>query len=260
MSYTYLQAQGEESSAGCFSDIPAYVLSRLNLTPEKPSYKDSGTECCQNSQSGMTSKPLTEILGEGLSMSSAAASHARISVLLVKGQELMAPDPGFGQNLPESLAKYDPDSHSWKTHQHSLLGGLAEFSGPWPRWGTMRSGELFPLLTPVLRTYVKESGFWHTPIASDWGQRRISVNSRGEPKLAMQALLFPSGNPPCLEKQREFVKQARKQIASTSSINHGGRLNPDWTEWLMGWPTGWTGADPLGMGKFQQWQLLHGIS
>jgi len=32
VSFTFLQEQGEESSAASFSDIPAYVLSRLNLT------------------------------------------------------------------------------------------------------------------------------------------------------------------------------------------------------------------------------------
>ena len=26
-------------------------------------------------------------------------------------------------------------------------------------------------------------------------------------------------------------------------INTHGRLNPDWVEWLMGWPVGWTDAD-----------------
>ncbi len=25
----------------------------------------------------------------------------------------------------------------------------------------------------------------------------------------------------------------------------GGQLNPDWVEWLMGWPIGWTSIKPL---------------
>ena len=29
----------------------------------------------------------------------------------------------------------------------------------------------------------------------------------------------------------------------------GGKLNPDWTEWLMGWPPGWTDLKPLEMDK-----------
>lgn len=38
----------------------------------------------------------------------------------------------------------------------------------------------------------------------------------------------------------------------------GGKLNPTWVEWLMGWPLGWTALEPLGMGRFQQWRQRHG--
>lgn len=31
----------------------------------------------------------------------------------------------------------------------------------------------------------------------------------------------------------------------------GGRLNPDWVEWLMGWPIGWTGLKPSETAKSQ---------
>jgi hypothetical protein len=30
----------------------------------------------------------------------------------------------------------------------------------------------------------------------------------------------------------------------------GGKLNPNWTEWLMGWPIGWTDLKPLEMDKY----------
>ncbi len=39
----------------------------------------------------------------------------------------------------------------------------------------------------------------------------------------------------------------------------GGTLNPDWVEWLMGWPLGWTDLKPLETDKFRQWQQQHGI-
>jgi DNA (cytosine-5)-methyltransferase 1 len=37
-----------------------------------------------------------------------------------------------------------------------------------------------------------------------------------------------------------------------------GRLNPEFVEWLMGWPIGWTALQPLEMGKFREWQRQHG--
>ena len=30
-------------------------------------------------------------------------------------------------------------------------------------------------------------------------------------------------------------------------------LNPDWTEWLMGWPVGWTDLKPLDKEGFVEW-------
>ena len=43
-----------------------------------------------------------------------------------------------------------------------------------------------------------------------------------------------------------------------SAIPSGGKLNPTWVEWLMGWPLGWTDLEPLETGKFRQWLQQHG--
>lgn len=42
-----------------------------------------------------------------------------------------------------------------------------------------------------------------------------------------------------------------------SQCGQPGRLNPEWVEWLMGWPVGWTELKPLAMAKFQEWQRQH---
>jgi hypothetical protein len=38
-----------------------------------------------------------------------------------------------------------------------------------------------------------------------------------------------------------------------------GQLNPDWVEWLMNWPLGWTSLDPLPPERVAEW-LLSGAS
>jgi hypothetical protein len=38
----------------------------------------------------------------------------------------------------------------------------------------------------------------------------------------------------------------------------GGALNPPWVEWLMGWPIGWTGCEPLETDKCHSALLRHG--
>lgn len=35
------------------------------------------------------------------------------------------------------------------------------------------------------------------------------------------------------------------------------RLNPEWVEWLMGWPIGHTGLKPLATGRYQEWLRQH---
>gem|GEM_PF-2373555 len=39
--------------------------------------------------------------------------------------------------------------------------------------------------------------------------------------------------------------------------NQPGSLNPEFHLWLMAWPFGWTGLEPLEMGKFQLWLQQH---
>jgi hypothetical protein len=34
--------------------------------------------------------------------------------------------------------------------------------------------------------------------------------------------------------------------------------NPDFWDWMMGWPIGSSGSTPLGMDKFRAWLLSHG--
>lgn len=49
-----------------------------------------------------------------------------------------------------------------------------------------------------------------------------------------------------------MTDEERHQIGD----RNGGRLNPDWVEWLMGWPIGWTALRPLATDRFRSW--LHG--
>jgi hypothetical protein len=47
-----------------------------------------------------------------------------------------------------------------------------------------------------------------------------------------------------LLKKNTTIEEARSMGAE-----NGGKLNPDWVEWLMGWPLGWTDLKPLEMDK-----------
>lgn len=87
------------------------------------------------------------------------------------------PARDYGASTPVLLARYDPDTSLWRTSQHSLEGGLTEFSETFPRSGTMRSGTAYRL--PPLVRLTAGTGFGllpthsiPTPTASDHIERK----------------------------------------------------------------------------------------
>lgn len=49
------------------------------------------------------------------------------------------------------------------------------------------------------------------------------------------------------------------EVAKAECLSDG-RLNPEWVEWLMGWPVGWTALQPLETARFREWQQQHSLS
>ena len=51
-----------------------------------------------------------------------------------------------------------------------------------------------------------------------------------------------------MHKDKGYASEyGRNEIPLAAQV--GGPLNPDWVEWLMGWPIGWTDLKPLAMDK-----------
>jgi hypothetical protein len=72
---------------------------------------------------------------------------------------------------------------------------------------------------------------------------------------------------PRMTKTRKGVQKVEPNLAGAVKTERnsdgsptGGQLNPNWVEWLIGWPIGWTDLKPLAMGKYQQWLQQHGRS
>jgi DNA (cytosine-5)-methyltransferase 1 len=55
----------------------------------------------------------------------------------------------------------------------------------------------------------------------------------------------------------DYAKENRSATGGNLPTAAGGSLNPDWVEWLMGWPTGWTDLKPLAMDKYLSWLQSH---
>ena len=117
----------------------------------------------------------------------------------------------------DSLASYDPGSCSWRTSQGCLFPQLqmnphqlVEFLGIWPRSGLMRSGECFQRMSLELGTSEKGSLSLPTPQALD---ERFLLSTFGSTQRN------PIRNP---------------------GIGKRFWCHPAFSEWLMGFPLGWT--------------------
>jgi DNA (cytosine-5)-methyltransferase 1 len=167
------------------------------------------------SRFGMTYKPLMETRGEELLMSYLAAFHVPTSAQLAKEQELMERPQDSGEKWRGSFVKYSPDSHSWKTHQCSLLGDLDEFLETWPQWGLMRDGECWEQLT-LART-IKGTGFglspnnetfFHTPCTT-------GLDGGSNSRKALKKRLLPTPDASQRGPTKDYNPQAKSQSGRT---------------------------------------------
>jgi hypothetical protein len=209
-----------------------------------------------------------------------AASRARTYPSQEKAQASPESDPACGPTWRGSLAKFDPDSCSWKTAQLSLLGDSELSSVIWPRSGMTAGGQCWELPMSAPPTSATGSGLWQTPVADDAVNRVAGKwNSRGEPKLSAQVLMAKWPTPtvcgnynrkgasatsgdglatavyqtPVARMYKDNGKNPSEldRNSPTLAMQAGGALNPTWVEWLMGWPLGWTDLKPLATDRCQ---------
>ena len=269
MSWLFSRVLVEEYLGESCSDGELSVQSNGNPIQLAYLSQDKMTDFFRLSRFGMMFKPLTENLGEELLTLYLAGFHAKTSQQLEKAQELTESDPECGEKWRGSFTKYDLDSRSWKTHQCSLLGGLEPYSEIWPRWGLMRDGECWEQQTLELTIRGIGSGLspngvdsFHTPNTTglDGGS-----NSRKALRKKMNQWPTPvtrdykdTGTKEAMT--RQMNKRQSPGLALVIGAEIGGKLNPTWTEWLMGWPLEWTDLKPLEMDKCHCVQQKHGES
>ena len=179
-----------------------------------------------------------------------------------------------------AFAWYDPDSHCWRTSQGTLVSDLDLFSQTWPRSGMTQDGTAYQLPPSAPRTSAiayslslnavmewtptakanqmcpsmiprnpgvvgpNSDGLWPTATTQDHATRY----AQGGMPLGMAARIWPTptangwgstGHQQMLDsqvQQGQITKDEKRQMVQ----GHGGKLNPTWVEWLMGFPIGWT--------------------
>lgn len=243
MSLRCLQALvAEYSAATCWDGAPSAPLSVMP-TQHKFWRNDKTMEHSQLSRFGLTCAALTEDRGEALLTWFRADSRVRTYQLLAMEQASTGRDRGCGSRWLESSARYDLDSSSWRTHRCLWEEDLPWSSVTLPNWGMTLDGYVYRHPTAERPMSAIVSGLYPTPRASmgphgvAWSRARKGEHrSNLEDYLAM--LWLQEGNP------------------EVPGLNP----NPEFIEWMMGWPIGWTDLKPLEMAKFREWQQQHSPS
>lgn len=207
-------------------------------------------EVCPPSQSGMTFEHLTDMSGVAELTSLLPDSHVNLFQMQECKKESTTNET-CGQTRLESLAKYDPDLCSWKMFL-PLFNTWEEYSPEtWPESGTIKNGELYPLQISADRILENAGGCvpkpdvsgshnkksWPTPTASDYKGGTSAVR-KGTNKRRVDRLDH------CIEPDYEIKFQDGKRL----------RLNPDWVEWLMHVPVGWSKTEPLKSVDILSWE------
>ncbi|MGV4658308.1 hypothetical protein ACRULD_31735 [Burkholderia pseudomallei] len=174
----------------------------------------------------------------------------------------------------------------WPTptvHGNHNMPGASASSG----WGLSSAAKLWPTPTASLAdkggritprkghegvTLIEavSSRMYPTPCAIDAGSGRVnkspSPGAAERPTLAMMARkgMWPTpcasaskGSSPAALKRKSGKDRSNDRIDHAVMASDGGQLNPEWVEWLMGWPIGHTALEPLETAKYREWLQQH---
>jgi len=196
-------------------------------------------------------------------MSSAADSLAKTLASQAKAQDLLGSGLDSGTSSIASSKKSGRNTRSLKTSQPFDLKDWTKFSGGSLRSGTMRNGTVYPLPPLARLTDATAFGSWPTPTAV-WrpmeGNVRIlrakvlagemteaeATAMIGKSPLEAQGAIPALWPTPDASPHKYRLRGDSQQSRSLNGI-HGGKLNPTWVEWLMGFPLDWTDLKPSEM-------------
>ena len=255
---------GGVSSEGRSSDGGPSAPSRSTNTPAMYLSHGKTTERSRLSRFGTTCELLTDHRGEELLTSFLEASRVRTSALREPAKDSMAKGAVSGAKWRALSVKCDLATSSWRTHRCLFDGDSIESLQTLPKWGSMRNGELWELTTQVLHTDGNGSGYWPTPTIRGNNNAPKPGTKRGT-GLATEVKMWPTPTATAYKGWSPNHNRADSDDRIDYTVERGahmrsipGRLNPEWVEWLMGWPIGHTGLEPLETDRCQEWWRWHG--
>lgn len=183
----------------------------------------------------------------------------------------MASALACGNTWRELSVRYDRDASSWRTHRSLWDEDLSACSLTLPKWGSMRDGEIWELMKSERPTGATACGWLPTPTRTD-ANGRTYYYSRGDKTKAVPSLLgvvklLPT--PAATDWKGQYTwDTVRRRMAMRRGVRLPEELsrrvgkaiipNPEFWEWMMGWPIGSTALQPLATDRFRSWLQQHG--
>ena len=122
--------------------------------------------------------------------------------------------------------------------------------------------------TEKRKSVLRNAVVWPTPVASE-ARQGFQDRSRGKKgtqeslSTVVRKITYPTpgttglsnGSGNC-EKANELFEQGviSEEERRSFRAGNGGQLNPDWTDWLMGWPIKWCSLEPMRKEDFEEWE------
>jgi hypothetical protein len=220
-----LQEQEADYSPTLFSDMIQFALSNGTPTVAKSSEseppKDGFPVCmCSRETFGCSTHPT----GKEKWIASMRDSLASLTPLLENARATLMIETS-GRKSSESLGRFTQDGFFLKMCRDLFQTDLSETSSViWPASGMMRDGRVWELTRLAPRTGEKDGSLWPTLTASPRGATTAERNAKRLGGVTLESAL------------------ARWESPTNRTDGPGvhGGLNPNFLEWFMGFPIGWT--------------------
>ena len=256
MVFLYLAESGELTLPlvnGC--DL-SHIAKSTHIVKEF-SYLECMTEVCNQLRYGMTLELSTDNNSWDLWTSFLAASPVKISALQELEKAWKESEADFFLRSCAFPKKSSPSSYSLKTSQQSQAEADFESLEKLPKWGMIVDGVLYPLQALERHTVAKDGSYLPTPrakIGKDCPSERKRNDPSWESLVAMiheKKLPTPQACDATKGPAKEYIpngKQSsmRNLVTLAARFSTTGKiLNPQFVEWLMGYPIGYTELEPL---------------
>lgn len=149
-----------------------------------------------------------------------AGSPAKILALQAMGQAWQESEAAFFMKSQGCVASLSHDSSFWKTSQPSLLEVEPKWLEPLPRWGMIVDGAFYPLRPLERLAGVSGGSYWQNTIPSP-----LATDYKGG----------------SLTRQDDHRHQYKHWFFAMFNKITGDYVPcPMFTEWVLGYPLGWT--------------------